>query len=310
MEFRNDKTGNRRRYKSRYRSAHSYKAKRVKSSSPAVLVAVLTFVVLASLVVVFTFGDSIYNALDQKLQAITATEKPTVAPTQDETKKPKETKKPTQAPTEAPTQPPAKQDDQFMKLLKANDMAFDDINGSQLVFVDADADALSCKVYCYEKDADGKFIQAIGPFDGYIGAEGIDEMVTPYESKTPVGKFAIEYAFGSQANPGCGLEYSQFTIYDYWVTDPASINYNRWMVTEDNKDWESAQWLYEYTLSYPHAIVFDYNRSSVDPSQGCAKFIHVSDGPTSGGVGIAESDIEALLYWLNISASPYVCISK
>ena len=88
MEFRNDKTGNRRRYKSRYRSAHSYKPKRVKSSSPAVLVAVLTFVVIASLVVVFTFGDSIYNVLDSKLESITATEKETVAPTDAKKEKP------------------------------------------------------------------------------------------------------------------------------------------------------------------------------------------------------------------------------
>lgn len=308
MEFRNDKTGNRRRYKSRYRSAHSYKPKRVKSSSPAVLVAVLTFVVIASLVVVFTFGDSIYNVLDNKLESITATEKETVAPT--DAKKEKPTKKPTQAPTEEPTQPPAKQDDQFMKLLKANNMELNELNGSQLVFVDADEDTLTCKVYCYQKGDDGKFTQSIGPFDGYIGSEGIDEFVSPTEYKTPVGKFAIEYAFGSLPNPGSGLEYSQFTVYDYWITDPASINYNRWMTSQENKDWDSAQWLYEYTITYPHAIVFDYNRSSVDPSQGCAKFIHVSDKPTKGGVGISQTDIQSLLYWLNISYSPYVCISK
>ena len=305
MEYRNDKTGNRRRYKSRYRSAHNYKHKHSQSSSKsAILVAVLTFDVIASLIVVFTFGDSIYTALDNKLESITATEKPTVAPTV------KPTKKPTEKPTEAPTEPPVQQDEQFMTLLEKSNMKLSDVKGSQLVLVDADEGTLTCKVYCYEKGADGKFAQAIGPFDGYIGAEGINEFVSPYESKTPIGNFAIEYAFGTQYNPGTGLEYSQFTIYDYWITDPASINYNRWMTTEDNKDWESSQWLYEYTRSYPHAIVFDYNRTNIDRTQGCAKFIHVSDSPTNGGVGISEPDIESLLYWLNIGSSPYVCIFK
>ncbi len=307
MEYRNDKTGNRRRYKSRYRSAHNYKHKHAQSSSKsAILVAVLTFVVIASLVVVFTFGDSIYNMLDAKLDEITATQAPTVAPSEKETVKPK----PTQKPTEAPTEPPVKQDEQFMQLLESSNMELSDVKGSQYVFVDADEENLTCKVYCYEKGDDGKFTLALGPFDGYIGSEGISELVSPTEYKTPIGNFAIEYAFGTQANPGCGLEYSQFTIYDYWITDPASINYNRWMTTQENRDWDSAQWLYEYTRTYPHAIVFDYNRTNVDPAQGCAKFIHVSNSTTKGGVGISETDIESLLYWLNISKSPYVCIFK
>ncbi|MBQ6626015.1 MAG: hypothetical protein IIX27_01840 [Ruminococcus sp.] len=304
MAYKNDKTKNRRRYRSRYRSAHNYKQQRSSSSKAAVLVAVLTFVVIASLVVVFTFGDSIYTMLDNALSEITATEAPTQAPTE------KPTEKPTEPPTEAETDPPVQQDEQFMQLLTLNNMEESDIKGSQLVFVDGDESTLTCKVYCYEKNSDGVWVQAIGPFDGFIGEAGIDEMVSPYENKTPVGVFAIEYAFGTQYNPGTGLDYSQFTIYDYWITDPASINYNRWMTSSENKDWESAQWLYEYTRSYPHAIVFDYNRSNVDRSQGCAKFIHVSDSQTYGGVGIAESDIESLLYWLNASATPYVCISK
>lgn len=305
MAYKNDRTGNRRRYKSRYRSAHNYKQKRTPSSSKsAILVGVLTFVVIASLVVVFTFGDSIFNVLDTKLTEMTATQAPTQSPTQ------KSTQAPTEKPTQAPTEPPVEQDEQFMMLLKENKMEFKDVKGSQLVFVDADESTLTCKVYCYEKGDDGKFVQSIGPFDGYIGSEGIDEFVSPTEQKTPVGVFAIEYAFGTQYDPGCGLEYTQFDVYDYWITDPDSINYNRWMDSLENKDWDSAQWLYEYTRTYPHAIVFDYNRSTLDRTQGCAKFIHVSDTQTKGGVGISETDIESLLYWLNISKAPYVCISK
>ena len=65
MEYKNNKTGNRRRYKSRYHSPHNYKTKHTGSSNRApILIGVATFVILASLVLVFAFGDNIYTFLD------------------------------------------------------------------------------------------------------------------------------------------------------------------------------------------------------------------------------------------------------
>ena len=65
MEYKNNKTSNRRRYKSRYHSPHNYKTKRGGSSNRAsILIGVATFLILASLVLVFTFGDKIYSFLD------------------------------------------------------------------------------------------------------------------------------------------------------------------------------------------------------------------------------------------------------
>ena len=59
MEYKNNKTSNRRRYKSRYHSPHNYKTKRGGSSNRAsILIGVATFLILASLVLVFTFGDN------------------------------------------------------------------------------------------------------------------------------------------------------------------------------------------------------------------------------------------------------------
>lgn len=305
MAYKNDRTKNRRRYKSRYRSAHNYKHKRSSSQTrAAVLVSVLTFVVIASLIVVFTFGDSIYNSLDGMLTKVTETEAPTEAPTQAPTKKP------TEAPTEAPTEPPVTQEDKFMELLELCSLDLEDIKVNQMIFVDADEETLTCKVYCYQKDDTGLFVQQIGPFDGYIGSAGIDKTVAPYEEKTPTGLFKLEYAFGTKADPGTQLEYTQFTDADYWITDPNSQNYNRWMTTYDGGDWETSQWLFEYTVSYPYAIVFNYNRSPVDHTQGSAKFIHVSYAPTKGGIGVSESDILTMLYWLNPSDKPYIAIAK
>lgn len=310
MTYKNDKTKNRRRYKTRYRSTHNYKQKRSSSQTKAsVLVSVLTFVIIASLVIIFTFGDSIFTTLDGALQNAKATQA-TSASTSPTTATKAPTQPPTKAPTEAPTKAPVVQDETFTKLLSLNNLKEDQLQGDQMIFVDADESNLTCKVYCYEKDDTGLWKQIIGPFDGYIGSAGIDEFVSPYESKTPTGVFKIEYAFGTRANPGTGLDYSQFTYGDYWITDPNSSNYNRWMYSTDYCDWTSAQELWQYTISYPYAVVFDYNRSPVDKTQGCAKFLHVKYAPTEGGIGISENDIMSVLYWLNQYKTPYIAISK
>ncbi len=305
MAYKNNKTGNRRRYKSRYRSSHSYKQKRSASQTKAaVLVSVLTFVVIASLVVVFTFGDSIYTFLDNSLTNITQTEAPTEAPTEA-------TKPPTEAPTEPPTQPPVQQSDEFMQLLSDSSMDLEDVKVNQMLFAKIDEQTLTCKIYCYQKNEEGLFVPAFEPLSGYIGAEGADTMVTPYEAKTPTGLFRIEYAFGTNYNPGTKMEYTMFTEQDYWITDPNSVYYNRWMSSLDGADWTTAQWLFEFTKSYPYAIVFNYNRENVDPNQGCAKFIHVSYAPTNwGGIGLSHDDIITLLGWLNPSDGPFIRIYK
>ncbi|MBQ2972627.1 MAG: hypothetical protein IJE16_08810 [Ruminococcus sp.] len=304
MAYKNDRTKNRRRYKSRYRSAHSYKQKRSSSQTrAAVLVSVLTFVVIASLVIVFTFGDSIYTMLDNTLDNITATD----VPTEPSTEIP--TNAPTEAPTQAPTDPPVEQSDEFMALLESSSMKLEDIKVDQMMFAQVDEENLTCTITCFEKDETGLYVKPFEPLNGFIGVEGADTMITPYEAKTPIGLFKIEYTFGTRPDPGTEFEYTQFTDADYWITDPNSANYNRWMSTYEGGDWSSSQWLFEYTRSYPHAIVFDYNRDPVDHSQGCAKFIHVSYEPTkNGGIGLSENDILNLLYWIKPSGNPYIKI--
>lgn len=311
MAYKNNKTKNRRRYKSRYRNPHNYKAKRTGSQTrAAVLVAVLTFVVVSSLVIVFTFGDSIYDWMDGKLKLMTATkDEVTVAATETNAA----TAAATQAVTEPPTQPSTEVQQQalFKALAAKNNIDMSAFEGNQIIFADADdSDPTICKVYCYEKGADGVYKQVVGPYDGHLGYAGVGAVVAPYEDKTPTGVFKIEYAMGTKENPGTGIEYNQFTTQSYWITDPSSINYNRWMETEDNKDWETSQWLYEYIFSYPYAVVFDYNRTNTDHNLGCAKFLHVSNEPTAGGVGVSEDEIREILYWLNINKKPYIAISE
>ena len=312
MEYKNSKTANRRRYKSRYHSPHNYKTKRSKSENrAAVLVAVATFLVIASLVLVFTFGDNIYTFVDNILRPpVAATEAPTQPSTEDVQAAASEaqaTEAPAQPPTEAPTRPPVEQSAEFTRLLSAAGLDYAYLNGTQMIFVESSG--TSATVYTYEKDQNGVWQQKLDPMQGYVGSGGVAEFVGPYDESTPKGTYNIEYAMGTNGDPGTALTYYQLYYGMRWITDPSSINYNR-MVDGDATyiDFDDCQWLHEYTISYPYAVVFDYNRNPVDRTQGCAKFLHVSGGPTNGGVGIPQDSLRSIVLWLDPNAFPTISI--
>ena len=306
MEYKNSKTANRRRYKSRYHSPHNYKTQRSKSENrAAILVAIATFLVIASLVLVFTFGDSIYSFVDDMIHpAVAPTETPTAAATEAPTLAP--TEKPTEAPTEKPTDP-VRQSEAFSRLITAAGLDAAALDGSQMIFVESSG--TSATVYTYEKDDKGVWNEKFSPMQGYVGEGGTAAAVGPYDNSTPVGTYHIEYAMGTNGDPGTALTYYPIYYGMRWVTDPSSVNYNR-LVDGDATviDFSDCQWLHEYTRSYPYAVVFDYNRDPVDVTQGCARFLHVAYAPTYGGVGVAETDLYNILLWLNPSAAPTISI--
>ena len=312
MEYKNNKTSNRRRYKSRYHSPHNYKTKRGGSSNRAsILIGVATFLILASLVLVFTFGDKIYSFLDttfhpsalplsesETMGVVLATEEaapPAVVSVPD----------PTEAETE-PTQAVGDQGDDLSRLLTAANLKAEDLKGTQAIFVESQG--TSAKVYFYEKSADGQWTRQFDIVDGFVGTGGTSDNVGPADDTTPKGTFNIEYAMGTNMNPGTALDYYQIRYGMNWVTDPASVNYNRLVDASSPVDYTSSQQLYEYTKSYPYAVVFDYNRDPVDNTKGCARFLHVATEPTYGGVGISENALGVILGWLNPSASPTITI--
>ena len=312
MEYKNNKTANRRRYKSRYHSPHNYKTKRGGSSNRApILIGVATFLILASLVLVFAFGDNIYTFLDstfhpsalplpesETMGVVLATEEnapPAVVDVPEETGAEPE-----------PTQADADQGDDFVRLLTAASLKAEDLKGTQAIFVESQGTA--AKVYFFEKNADGQWTRQFDIVDGFVGTGGTSDNVGPADDTTPKGTFNIEYAMGTNMNPGTALDYYQIQYGMNWVTDPASVNYNRLVDASSPVDYTSCQQLYEYTKSYPYAVVFDYNRDPVDNTKGCARFLHVATEPTYGGVGISENALGVILGWLTPSANPTITI--
>lgn len=315
MEYKNNKTANRRRYKSRYHSPHSYKTKHKSSSNRApILIGIATFLILASLVLVFTFGDKIYSFLDgtfhpsalplpqsETMGVVLATEEdapPATVAVSDPTTEPEQE---TQA-----TQESGDQGDDFNRLLSAAGLKADALNGSQMIFVESAG--TSAKVYFFEKGSDGQWTRQFDVVDGFVGTGGVSDNVGPADDTTPKGTYRFEYAMGTNSNPGTALEYYPIQFGMNWVTDPASLNYNRLVDASSPVDYTSCQQLYEYTKSYPYAVVFDYNRDPVDNTKGCARFLHVASEPTYGGVGISENALGIILRWLDPAANPTISI--
>ena len=304
MEYKNNKTANRRRYKSRYHSPHNYKAKHPSSGKGApILIGIATFVLLASLVLIFTFGDRIYAFLDTTFHpsAIIPSEQETIGvelATEEATELPASV---TEAATEA-----AAQSDDFNRLAAAAGLDTATLNSTQLIFFESAG--TTAKIYFFEKGADGAWTRLFDIVNGFVGAGGVAENVGPYDDTTPKGNFAVEYAFGTNYDPGTALNYTTIYYGLNWVTDPASANYNRLVDENTPVDYNDCQQLYEYTRSYPYAVVLDYNRNPVNTSMGCAKFMHVADGPTYGGVGMSERALGTILRWLKPEANPMVCI--
>ncbi len=306
MEYKNSKTANRRRYKSRYHSPHNYKTKRPSSGSRApILIGVATFLVLASLILVFTFGDSIYTFLDSTFHPtgiagllpdetmgveVVGTEEPTLP----------------EPVTEAPTEAPAPQSDEFNRLLAAAGLKVDQLTGAQAIFVESAG--TSAKVYCYQKGDDDLWMPRFDAVNGYVGAGGTSANVGPEDNTTPTGTYRFEYAFGTNPDPGTLMDYTEIYYGLRWVTDPASYNYNRLVSDEVEIDYTTCQELHEYTKSYPYAVVFDYNRDPVDPTKGCARFFHVAEAPTRGGIGVSEAALGAILQWLDPAKNPTISI--
>ena len=311
MEYKNNRTANRRRYKSRYHSPHNYKTKRSQSENrAAILVAVATFLVIASLVLIFTFGENIYAFVDGIFHppvstADEATAAPTVAPTAAPTLP--ATEAATEAPTEPPTDAPAQQSDEFLSLLASAGLTPDSLNASQMIFVKSAG--TSATVYTYELSASGIWSRKFDPMTGYVGEGGVASYVTPKEmTVTPTGTYRIEYAMGINSDPGTALKYYRIDKGIIWVTNPEVENYNRWILTE-TRDENIGEWLQAYTVSCPYAVIFDYNRGPEDPAQGSFKLLHVGTKPTqSGGIGVTEADLRSILLWLDPDASPTISI--
>ncbi len=248
-----------------------------------------------------------YTASPQPIEAtaVAPSSTPTSPqPTDSPTAAPSSTPTPTPAPTAtpAPEQPPL-----LSELAQKQGKDLEDIKSEQLILVAADGS--SCKLYTYEKGEDGIWQKVLGT-RGHIGRNGITSGKKEGDGKTPAGIYDLGFAFGHDASPTNNYDYRSITSDSYWIDDPDSAHYNRWVEGTDDKDWSSAENLGKIKTEYALAVLIEYNYSDPTPGAGSAIFLHVDDGTTAGCVAIPKSDLRSILQWLDEDKHPKIILSE
>ncbi|WP_099024766.1 L,D-transpeptidase family protein [Mycolicibacterium palauense] len=139
-----------------------------------------------------------------------------------------------------------------------------------------------------------------------IGAKGMSPNHYDGSMMTPMGIYTLDFAFGTQPNPGSGLQYVQVTPDHWWDGDMKSPTYNTMQVCKKNECPFSTS-LSDGTENldipqYAHAVVMGVNKERI-PGKGGAFFVHTTDGgATAGCVAIDDATLVKIMQWLRPGA--------
>jgi len=162
-------------------------------------------------------------------------------------------------------------------------------------------------------DYNGGWTPVRGPLPCTIGKKGFAPAGEKREGdgRTPSGVYRIGKAFGYEKTVDTKLQYRQSGNDDFWVDDPESPQYNR--RTKGAPAAKSFEKMRRDDDAYKYAAIIEYNTDPVVPGQGSAIFLHVWAGPekaTAGCVAVEESQMIALLGWLDKSKTPIIVLNN
>ena len=157
----------------------------------------------------------------------------------------------------------------------------------------------------YERTAAGWQPVGVG-IPAFIGANGMAPQTHDGQMKTPMGVFTLDFAFGTEPNPGGGLKYVQVGPDHWWDGDMKSPTYNTMQVCKKDRcpfNTSPASGTENLQIpQYAHAVVMGVNKARV-PGNGGAFFLHSTDGgPTAGCVAIDDATLVRIMRWLRPGA--------
>ena len=158
----------------------------------------------------------------------------------------------------------------------------------------------------FERGTDGAWKPVIGPVKADFGELGMGE---PKDNvhRTPVGTFALDQAFGREANPGTKMPYFQVTREDWWDSNMSSPTYNTHVKQAKSPGGDSEN-LYDAGTAYDYAVNIAHNPQRI-PGKASAIFLHVSTGaPTAGCVSVPKDSMRDILKWLDPAKNPKITI--
>ncbi len=138
----------------------------------------------------------------------------------------------------------------------------------------------------------------------HVGEAGMAPEARDSVPATPMGVYSLDFAFGTQPNPGGGLKYYQTTPDYWWSADGPT--YNTMQVCKqaacpfDTSPASGTENL--YIPAYAHALVMGVNKERV-PGHGGAFFVHTTNGgATAGCVGVDDATLVKIMRWLQPGA--------
>lgn len=139
-----------------------------------------------------------------------------------------------------------------------------------------------------------------------IGRNGVTENKREGDGCTPLGFHKIGSAFYVDEKVETKLSCFKITEDSYWVDDPDSVHYNKYVEGTEAKDWNSAEHMIEYN-GYRYGFVLDYNMECI-PGAGSAIFFHIGSNPTAGCIATNEELLLKYLSLLDKDKNPYVLV--
>ena len=161
---------------------------------------------------------------------------------------------------------------------------------SEQMIVVAGVQGSDAWISMHEKNSLGEWEQ-IMTTPGFIGKNGLGK-VKEGDSKTPVGTFTFNYAFGIAPDPGCAITYLQVDENHYWSGD-RNFKYNQLVDVREapaNFDTGNSEHLIDFNPQYLYTLSISYN-SEGKPGKGFALYLRCFEPAkpyTGGSVMIPE----------------------
>ncbi|MEO2280477.1 L,D-transpeptidase family protein [Pseudoalteromonas pernae] len=202
-------------------------------------------------------------------------------------------------------------------------------NNQQLAVVVTDSwTDIQGEMTLFERDEDNQWQAVSDPSAVVIGRTGLawgiglhqaqqGQQKVEGDGKAPAGVFALGDAFGYLQSVKTGLEYQAMDAGDYCIDVKGSPYYNQMVNTKDvgEKAVEGSSEAMRRDIHsqddlYKKGIIVAHNPDNIDGAGSCI-FMHLwraDDKPTAGCTAMAETDMDALLAWLDKDKQPLMVI--
>jgi L,D-peptidoglycan transpeptidase YkuD (ErfK/YbiS/YcfS/YnhG family) len=183
-------------------------------------------------------------------------------------------------------------------------------NSEQIILVtNAIINSSDVSIQTFEKK-DNHWIKKFSEIKGYAGRNGF----SPYQQKregdntSPTGIYDLGPVFGYADKIATKMDYRQATDRDFWIDDPQSEDYNKWVTMETPPAVSHEKMKREDDL-YKLGIVVQYNTKQVVRGNGSAIFVHIQEAPgspTAGCAAMPELSLDSIIQWLQPEKQPLI----